>query len=1347
MKLKTITSILLCLSCAAPLHADNIRRISSREGISNNSILSLAQDKNGYIWFGTCDGLDLWDGETAENYPFKDSGLRPLSGNLIEEIMNTGDGMLWIRTNYGLDLLGKDGVSENHSQFQGIYLAVSRCSWETLVFTPGDRLYGYDRSARTFLQTRWPEGINFQDILDISLSDENLVWIFCRNGIFYAKATFPESGSATIGRAKKASGSRPLMSAFRKQEGVYIIDGDGILCLFNTQNGQMDTITDLGGEIGHYGPVSDIVKYGDGYMISYLYNGVTRLVPATDGTPGFERHRLDIGCGVFSLLRDRRQDIVWIGTDGQGVMMYARNPTTFHSYTYDRMPYNLSKPARAILLDSRGTLWIGTKGEGILRIPDFHNGQDITLSNSTLVNTSESRLSDESVYALEESSSGIIWIGTEGPGIDYYSYSTGSIHELSGKIPEELRYVHGIHEIKDTLWVATVGRGVYRLELGYSSGMPYVKESEKIDFGPQMANMDFFFCLYEDTDGTLMFGNRGGGLAVYDRMDRESEVLRFDRGRSAVANDVWTLCRGRQGDLWIGTSYGLLKISGKDGRTYECSLKRSIHGILEGKSGELWISTNRGIAKYIPETDKYMTYGYQYGINTIEFSDGAYFTDRKNDVLYFGGTNGFVTISSQKDTSQAFNPPLLFKSIRTKNAEKSPEEILTKKGKLVLGPHDRLYEINVDALDYIDGDNYIYSCFLKGFDAEWNQSSKCIRFADLPPGRYTLQVRYSNPLTEYTSPVSSLDIRIKPEWYASTAAKSSYAAVSAALLILTGNIFRLRRRRKRAEQIEKENARRKEEMLDSTVQLFENISQELTMPLTMISGPCQQILEYDRSDRFIRQHSEKIMQQSNRLFNMLRIFNEFSESNDSEQVQVQMFSVSDTADEISQTFIRHAESRGITFNIDISRPLLWSSSSKGVSTAIETLLTNAFINVEKNGRIDFRVWTEDDMLKITVSNDGKKSDPAEIDNMLKKFATMEYPLGKVSSGRLSFKNEMRLALCWNIAVKLNGRLSLEYGPESMEFTMELPALSNDDDGNAAASRDHLDDMPDYIAQQDNGNRHDVNMYKESLQHFDFVKERMMMFIIGKDEEIMNFVAELFTSSYNIRMFNDCAAAQETLKEIKPEIIICEYLSTRSDILNTISAVKSDKLTSNIPVILLSGALQSDDKLKGIESGADTCISLPFDIKYLRANVEQLLNRRKTLQDYYQSSISAYQFTYGKMLHREDKEFVDKMLRIISENISDSSVTMASIAEKMGVSVRTLYHRLEGLINVTPNNIIKEYRLMYAEQLLTTTKLSIDEIIYKSGYSNRGTFFRNFSAKYGCTPKAYREKQNKGIGIK
>lgn len=1343
MKRHLILFILTILPGSIYTHADNLRSISSREGISNNSVLSLAQGQDGYIWFGTCDGLDMWDGDRAAAYPAEDTGMLPLSGNLIEEIICTKDSLFWIRTNYGLDLFGYNGVEERHEEFQGIYFVASRSSHETFIFAPENELYGYQPCTRSFEKISWPGRFSFRDILETSLSDENIAWIFCRSGIWYADASFPQDGKmASLGQAKPATGSMPLISAFRKDNGVYIIGQDKTLHFFNTCNGQITAIADLEDDINSYGPVSDISEYGDGYMISYLYNGVTRLSKTT--TPGrnpdgYKRSRLDIDCGVFSLLHDRRQDIVWIGTDGQGVMMYSYNPTTFRSYTFDKLPHSLSKPVRALLVDSKGTLWMATKGEGILQIPEFANGGKITADRARLITTENSELADKSVYALAESRLGVIWIGSEGHGLNYYSYRSGKIHTLKGDIPESLKYIHGICEDGDTLWIATVGCGVFKLEIGTGASGPYVKKSSQINFGKRMRNMDMFFCVYMDSDGSLLFGNRGGGLAVYDPANGIRKVLKFNKDRSDIANDVWSICRSSQGDLWLGTSFGLLKVSLNDGTVEETSVRKSVHGILEGRYGELWVSTNRGLIKYIPANNKAITYAYNYGIGTIEYSDGAYFCDIQDSLLFFGGTNGFVTVDSRQDTGKTFFPDIQFTSVKYGEDDIQHRRNISRESILTVKANERLYEINADALDYIDGDNYLFYYMIKGFDRTWNSTAKTIKLPDLAPGKYTLLVKYYNPVNGYASPESSLTLRIKPKWYASVTAKTFYILLSVLLLWLASVYVRTYRRKKRQEQMEKLETKRKEELLDSTVQLFENIAQELTMPVTMISGPCQQILEYEKSDRFIRQHSEKILQQSGKLQSMLRMFQNFRESNDSELSRAQMFNVGDLAEEIARPFIRHAENRKVAFTRAVPQNLVWNTAYKEVATAMEMLLTDAFINVEKEGRVSLRVYSEDNMLKISVANDGTNSDPAKISEMLERLSTMEYAQSVNSSG-LSFNSEMRIVVCKSIAAKLGGDLSVEAREGSIVLTFAVPAMKAQDSGPETASENYSS----YMDLQDSNRIENAEMYREQLLDFDIVQERATMYIIGKDPEIMNFIAELFSSQYNIKMFNDCNAALYATHSMQPDIMIFEYMTQLNDVLNTIKAVKADKITANTPVLLLSGDRHADDNVKGIEAGADMYIGLPLDIKYLRASVEQLINKLKSLQNYYQSSVSAYQFTYGKILHREDKEFIDKMMRIISENISDSNVTTAFIADKMGVSVRTLYNKLDGLINVTPNNIIKEFRLAYAEQLLSTTKLTIDEIIFKSGYANRGTFFKNFSAKYGCTPKSYREKLNNGL---
>ncbi|CDC97480.1 aTPase/histidine kinase/DNA gyrase B/HSP90 domain protein [Alistipes sp. CAG:268] len=326
---------------------------------------------------------------------------------------------------------------------------------------------------------------------------------------------------------------------------------------------------------------------------------------------------------------------------------------------------------------------------------------------------------------------------------------------------------------------------------------------------------------------------------------------------------------------------------------------------------------------------------------------------------------------------------------------------------------------------------------------------------------------------------------------------------------------------------------------------------------------------------------------------------------------------------------------------------------------------------------------------------------------------------------------MRLAICHSLVVRLHGEITVESTPNAQTtFTVRLPQLQVTGES-APAEQQHI-----VAGNTDYG----LPLQPAPRQEFPFDKKRPTMFVVNDNPEIMNFVAELFAAEYNIRMPAGMAEAIDLLRQMHPDIIVCEALTEKTESLELIRYVKEGRLTAHIPVILLSTSRQIDERIKGVESGADICLTLPFDVEYLKAVAGQLLKRNRSLKDYYKSTISAFEITDGRMMHQDDKEFIDRMLKIINDNISNTDISTKFIAAELGMSVRNLYRRLDGILNQTPSQIIKEYRLTKAEQLLTTTKLSIDEIIYKAGFVNRGTFFKCFAAKYGCTPKVYRKER-------
>ena len=432
MTRKTGLVWLLLLFCTA-VRASNLRQISSREGISNNAILSLAQDKHGFIWVGSCDGLNMWDGERMRLFPNDWGGETPLSGNLIEEIAVTTDSLFWIRTNYGLDLFDPDSKRvERHADFQGMYKIVTRRSNEVLVVTQDNKFSCYDPAARRFSSVQPMSGIDYADILDMQLDDDGALWVFSRKGIFRIPVAFPDKNNDRIGIGQPER--FPTVSnpeyAFAENGSGFFIDENHIFYEFDIRERRLIYNKDMSDEMARMGSVSSIVRDGGDYIVSFYTNGVIRLRTTPEQSVKYATEHINIPCGVFSLLRDARQEIVWIGTDGQGLYQHTRNATAFRSITFNQLPYNLSKPVRALYIDDERTLWVGTKGEGILRIADFYDRKEFTPAHVQQLTADNSELLDNSVYAFARSRRNLLWIGTDGEGLNYYSYGDRRIRTL-----------------------------------------------------------------------------------------------------------------------------------------------------------------------------------------------------------------------------------------------------------------------------------------------------------------------------------------------------------------------------------------------------------------------------------------------------------------------------------------------------------------------------------------------------------------------------------------------------------------------------------------------------------------------------------------------------------------------------------------------------------------------------------------------------------------------------------------------------------------------------------------------------------------------------------------------------
>lgn len=1337
--------LLFVVSVARDVLAQNIRRISHSDGLSNSSILSLAQDAEGYIWVGTCEGLNLWDGNTARNFRF--------SGNLIQEIVATADGYLWVRTNYGVDRFDtRDRQVEMLAEFPRVYKFAARSRNEAF-FLHGDKLYGYVASKRAFepLDAR---GAGLEGVLRMCFDSDGILWLVRSGDICYAQVSYDADGRASVGEWQRIA--MPNGVVFTRYDGdrtLFFTDRSGMLFRFDTGQRRAFPIFDLREELERRGALASVISDKDDYVLAFGMSGVVRL-RLTDPIEGsYELQEIDVNCGVFALLKDCNQDIVWIGTDGSGLLRQAVGEVAIRSVTYESLPYRLTKPIKALHVDPKGDLWIGTKNDGVLRIRDFYSRRTFTRENTDSFTAADSPLGRNSVYTFAGSRRNVLWIGGDG-GVCYYSYRYRRIFELpqSGA----LRRIYGLYEDGDgVLWATSVGYGVWRIELSGSADAPVAAIVEQVELGLKERSRNFFFSVCEESDSTLWFCNHGVGAVRYNRRIREGRIVRFDTHRGLAVNDVTAGVCCSDGTSWFGTGCGLACYDPAGGRTepdYSNDQLRSgvIHGLLVDSLDNIWVGTNAGIVRYVPATNRSVAYGASYGLDVVEFSDGAYFYDRERGRLLFGGINGFVVISDSGDSGSAsYMPPIRFREVKT-NGESYDVGSLMRNGRMVLRHSQNAFSLSVAALDYVNGSNYSYFYNIEGADGGWrdNYHSNTLVFAGFPSGRYTLEVRYRNNTTGEWSPVSCLPIRVLAPPYASTWAWIGYFV--AALGVVGGvSVYFIRRRRAR-EQLRQSlyEQRQKELVYESCIWSFSNLTNELSIPVTLINGPCQQIMASKSADAFVRRQAEFIRHNAQKINDLIYLFNEFQSTGPVDNPDdIEMLDVSRTAGGIARTFADYAGANRIAYRTSINSGVLFPSVRNILMMIFNILLANAFRRTGPGGEVSVSAGIcsaplPDDAdsgtgkeaaggvqrLRIEVSNRGIGLDAPQIELIFDRYKLFNH-LGELSRKGVSLKDDLELAICYNLVTKLQGEFRVKSSDGLTTFSLSLPRLGIT---RAAQPTAQADIMP--------GQRFNRPAPVPAASQVKFRDMLPTMLVINEDRDMADFIAELFDSGYNIRIISDLKCPQEKLTEVQPQIIICGTVSLNASMVGLIRSIRETKQLMQVPIILLTAVSRTDVKVEGLELGVDICLKLPFDITHLQSVVDQLLRRYESLKSYGRSVYSAFDLTQGRLLHKEDKVFLERMLDIINRNISDAEFSAQFIARELGMSLCNFYRRLGAITGQTPAGIIREYRLNLAEQLLVTTRLSIDEIIYKSGFANRSTFFRGFIARFGVTPKVYRERK-------
>ena len=1335
-------SLLICILCCFPhlIHAYSLRQFSNKNGLSNSAILSLYQDHQGVIWIGSCDGLNIFDGTNIHVYNPVNPTKAPLSGNLINDIMETEKDVLWIQTNYGLDRLDtKLQTSKSFTEFKDKnYMAKSRDN-DLFIVKDDGYIYYYQPEKQLFQKLEVPQ-IAFGHVLSTIIDKNNILWVFTSNNDTRSYQIIKNKEEIALTPNNLFKHSEQLLWAFAEEDLIYFIDKTYSLYEYDFGNQQQYFIADLKAEVETRGEVSSIIKQQNDYYIGFKSSGLIVLKYMSDQKIKYQMQDTEIHSGIFCLMKDKYQDIVWIGTDGQGVYMYFNDTFSITNTLLDTPVYQINNPVRTVYYDEEQTLWIGTKGGGILRIRNYSPETNAAVSFDR-ISISNSTLTDNTVYCFAPGSANRLWIGTEN-GLNYYSYQNKQLKAFTviadGK---KVKYVHSINELNDTtLWVSTVGEGIVKVILDKAGSSPSVKSATRIVLDDGRMASNYFFTSFQENDSILWFGNRGYGAY---RLNVETEQLtpyRFDNVvNSQTANDIFAIYKNEKG-YWLGTSSGLLHFN-EDYSHYhdraDLFSNNTVHGILEDQQNNLWISTNQGLVRFNPKTNTGQTYDRENGLEVTEFSDGAFYKDSRTETLFFGGTNGFVTVKPNAYIMADYMPQINLKGLSIFGKEYNIHDFLhDKKGKkiLQLDYSRNFFCIDFMAIDYINGNNYSYSYKLDEVSSQWIESgtSASAIFSNLAPGQYTLLVKYKNNMNGKECEPQKLLIQITPPWYLSNWAYILYFILIALFCILA--VYRIvhQYRRKQHRMIEKLNREKKEEVYESKLRFFTNITHEFCTPLTLIYGPCEKILAYPQSDSYIRKYGKMIQQNTEKLNGLILELLEFRRLETGHKVlSIQRLSVSDKLRNIAESFCELAENKNLNYRLDIEPDIEWNTDISCFSKIVNNLISNAFKYTPEEGNITIGLKVEKQLLTLNISNSGKgiaKENLAKIFDRYKILDSFEM------NGKNS-RNGLGLAICKNMVTLLNGEINVSsIQNEITTFTVTLPELS-------PTAQEAETPQKVYETGPLNTNTEPMEL-EQTAVNFDTSKHTVM--IIDDDPSMLWFVSEIFVDKYNVLSFNNAAEALASLELKQPDLIISDVMMPEIDGLSFAQKIKQNKLWSHIPLILLSALHHEDDQVKGIEAGAEVYVTKPFNVKYLEKVVYRLIKRESDLKEYYSSIFSSFKVENGNCIHKEDQEFLDKVIETIEKNITNPDLSVELLSSDLGYSTRQFYRKLKPITDKSPADIIKEYRLTMAERLLLTKNYTIEEIMDKTGFNNRGTFYKLFSQRFGMPPRQYREQQKDSV---
>jgi len=1326
----------------------SLQKLDNRYGLSNSAVNYLFRDSDNVLWIATWDGLNMYDGSTFHVFNLNRSA--GAGNNVIRYITEDRKNNIWITTIEGVSRYQKDqGKFYNYFYDQNQRSSISEQEFQMAVDNSGrvycltqrQGLMAYDPTRDSFLVaeiSRHPSRVN-----KLLFDSDNHLWILNNSGSL-EEYIVNESSVRLVKNWENLNASGLFLSNNR----LFVTNAGMELFEIFKQEGSTRKVTNLPSQ-----PTA-IAYFNQHYLFAWASRGFS-VYDENLKEDDFLRPEVNQMANIrITSWASGSQQILWFGTDGNGVIKIYPATKPFGAVTTSDniTPYN--RPVRSFI-EVNGNLWVGTKGGGIIEIPDFMASPAVSSKRNFL--TAPSVLDNNSVYVMKRGADDLVYIGTDGKGLGIYNSSTRRFYKWQdvkghGEYPE-FGSVYAILPEKDSsLWIGTSGYGLIHLKILFNkSGSPELKFLERFTFtnddtGP--AN-DIIYALADGGPDKLWIGCRYGGLSMLNKKPRRFTTYKaFAYEGSLSNNDVLSLYPDSRGRLWVGTSYGLNFASEKDLNgetprfrkltTAEGLPNNTIHAIEEDADGSLWVSTNKGVAKVSPDANSVTYYQQIDGLQNNEFCDGAVWKSPEG-YLFMGTIDGFNYFLPRNIRNSDWLPNLLVLNRRIGGDQMLSYSVLKPNTNTnttyVLDRKDGYFEMDVKAISYLNAEKCEYAYILEGYDKIWHSpgTSGKLLYTNLPPGNYRLKIRWSNGEGTWTSDTQLLSLRVKQYTWLTTPAILCYALF---LFWILYTIYKYRQNRAKIRQeleLEHRMRLREEELHQQRIGFFTNIAHELQTPLTLIMGSAERLHEQG-SPYFMK----LIHQQASRLTYLIQQLLEFRKAESGlPAVQYSTLNISELLSNLAAPFHLLAVQQGKSYHRSIASGISGATDKDKIEKVVFNLLSNAFKHSFRNADIRFTAYQEsDNTLTIKVSNTGSELEPHQVERLFTTF----YVAPEKGARTEKFGTGIGLAFTRQLVTMLGGEIRVNTGNGYVEFEVKLPILMEHELRTEPAATEKPSYLFSSITSYDNIPPETVPEEQNKQAILDTVEEpeRKTILIVEDEPEIRFLLRDILKNDYVIFEAENGREALDFVRKTLPDLIISDVMMPEMDGLEFCHHIKDTPSTCQIPFILLSARGSIEHKTEGYEVGADAYVAKPFHTSHLLVRVRKLLEYRERLSEIFRNSAT---IDLGNAeIPDTDREFIDRLVKVIEENIDDVELGSTILEKELSMSRMQLYRKVKTVSGMTPGEFIRNIRLRRAAQLLTSTNLTVSEIFYRTGFNNQSYFFREFKKHFNCAPNEYRARQ-------